>query len=496
MDNQVFGKTLLTITSSALLVFGVANAGSFAADKWLFPAQEFGGNTYIGTTDVSNMELSDARLLFAGKVESWKSTAELMVTYQDETASYPLTTADILLDETVSNAQTGTQNDFLFQLSEDATRTFLTKHFPVAVFSAQDVSAINKKLELALQSGQAANRVVISDDTLDVSYETVSSSSWEHSISSTGAQEVVDALKDYKVEAGARFSFLEFIDQIQPANVSDKDLTEIASVLYTSLLKTNFLIEERSISSEVPSSIPLGQEAAINRKLGIDLVFTNSNASAFNLQLSMEGTRINSKITGMPLVHNYEIITGTEQKLEPRLIRQFSAFVSSGKVVDQEGREGVIVEVTRNVKSDGKELEVEAISKDFYPPVHRIEVYPLTKSAKPEADGTTNPDGSVTNPDGTVTAPDGTVTVPGGTITNSDGTITNPDGTLTNPDGTVTNPDGTVTNPDGTVATPKTPAAVDPDAPPVIDSDLDGTPDNEEQQQDKQYDKGGSEIDA
>ncbi|WP_422123046.1 hypothetical protein DHX103_15090 [Planococcus sp. X10-3] len=463
MDNQVFGKTLLTISTSALLVFGIANAGSFAADKWLFPVQEFGSNTYIGTTDVSNMELTEARMLFSGKVESWRSTAELLVTYQDATVSYPLQNAEILLDETVSAAQTGTQNNFVFQLSEGTTRTFLDRQFPVATFSAADVTAINEKLEIALQSGQPMTRVNISDDTLGVSYDTVSETGWNHSFSSSGAQDVVNALSNYTIEAGMQFSFLDFINEMQPANVTDEDLTEIASAVYATVLKTNFLIDERSIGTAVPTSIPLGQEAAINRSLGVDFVFTNINENAFTLQLSADASRLDAKLSGMPFVHTYEIITGSEQKLEPRLIRQFSAFVTSGKVVDEEGSDGVLVEVSRSVNSDGKELSVESVSTDFYPPVHRIEVYPLTKAAAPE--GTTNPDGTITNPDGTVT---------------------NPDGTITNPDGTVTNPDGTITNPDGTVSNP-----VDED--PVIDSDLDGIPDDEEQ--DPDYDKGGTQID-
>ncbi|WP_203333130.1 VanW family protein [Planococcus beigongshangi] len=472
MDNQIFGKSLLTIASSALLVFGVANAGSLAADKWLFPAEEFGSNTYIGTTDVSNMELSEARLLFAGKVDSWRSTAELQVTYQDVTASYPLDNAEILLDETVANAETGTQNNYIFKLSEDTTRTFLSRQFPVADFSPEDITAINQKLELALQSGQALSRVSISDDTLGVSYETVAETTWNHSFNSAGATDIVNALSNYKLEAGAQFSFLDFINEMQPADVTDEDLSQIASSLYASVLKTNFLVDERSIGSAIPTTVPLGQEATINRKLGIDFVFTNINASSFNLQMSVEGPQLISKIAGMPFVHTYEIMTGGEQELEPRLIRQFSAFVASGRVVEEQGSDGVIVEVTRSIRSDDFELEVESVSTDFYPPVHRVEVYPL---AKPEAaTGTTNPDGTITNPDGT---------------------ITNPDGTVKNPDGTITKPDGTVTTPVQPPVTPPNSTPTDPDdQTPVIDSDLDGIPDNEEKK--PVYDKGGKNIDA
>ncbi|MDN7240348.1 VanW family protein [Planococcus sp. N028] len=381
MDNKIFARTFIVILTSALLFFGAANAGAFAVDKWVFPTETFGENTYIGTTDVSNMALADAKMLFTGQTEAWRSTAELHVTYQDATAKYPLDTAEILLDETVSQAQTGAQNQFVYHLPSETTSAFLVQQFPVAGFTERDISAIKAKLEQSLAAGQTKTNVTISDDTLQLEKQIVSEVSFPHKLSSAGIDEVLAALQDLEIPAGAQFSFLEFVSELNLNEVTDTELTEIASAIYTAVLKTNFSIEERSIGNAVPDLIPIGQEAAINRALGIDLVFTNPNASSFKLNVAIEGKSLAVSLSGYPLVYTYAIQTGSEEKVKPRLIKQFSAFVSYGKEVEEDGREGVRIEVLRSILADGKELEVEAISTDFYPPVHRVEVYPLTAPA-------------------------------------------------------------------------------------------------------------------
>ena len=94
------------------------------------------------------------------------------------------------------------------------------------------------------------------------------------------------------------------------------------------------------------------------------------------------------------------------------MIKQFSSCVSSGFSVKEPGSDGVRVEVMRSIMADGEEMEVESVSTDFYPPVHRVEVYPLTATVveTTPGEGITNSDGSTTNPDGTIANPDGTTT--------------------------------------------------------------------------------------
>src|SRR5690606_28706893 len=108
---------------------------------------------------------------------------------------------------------------------------------------------------------------------------------------------------------------------LELANVTDSELTQIASSIYAAVLQTNFSIEERSIGAAAPTAVPLGREAAINRQLGIDFVFTNPNSNTFKLNLSMDGDSLTAMLTGYPFVYEYEIIASGEEKVEPRLIK-------------------------------------------------------------------------------------------------------------------------------------------------------------------------------
>lgn len=521
MDNKAFGITFSSILASSVVFFGAANAGAFAVDTWLFPTEEFGDNTYIGTTDVSNMEVAEAKLLFGGQVDSWRQGAELLVTYQDVTVPYPLDSAEILLDETVLNAEDGTQNQFVYNLPASTTAKFLSEQFPVASFSDADVELINSKLEQALASGQKQSRVTISDDSLAIQQETVAEAAFTHSIASKDAFVIAEALNGIVVEPGATFSFLDFIAEIELSNITDAELSQMASSIYSAVLQTNLLINERSIGATAPKSVPLGHEAAINRQLGVDFVFTNPNASSFTLGMSLDSSTIGATLSGYPLVYDYQITAGKEQKVEPRLIKQYSAFVTSGKVVEEVGRNGLRLNVIRTILADGKELEVETVSTDFYPPVHIVEVYPLTVTAEAPAAGSTPKPGEPgfvdANGDGVhdgtstgTTTPkpgepgfidangdgvhDGTPVVPqpgepGFTDTNGDGVH---DGTPVAPqpgEPGFTDVDGDGVH-DGVVVTPQ------PGWPGYTDTDGDGVHDGDtdEEEKDPTIDKGGNRI--
>ena len=385
MNNKAFGLTFAAVLSSGLLVFGASNAGAYAVDTWLFPAQEFGDNTYIGTTDVSNMEVTQAKGLFASQSDIWRTASALQVAYQDAVADYPLESVEILLDETLMNAENGVQNGFRFGLSPDATAAFLAEHFPVAAFSAADVDAVNAKLAAALSEGQTQTRVAISDDALAVDREVIASSAFTHSISSSEGSSVATALNGFVIEPGMQFSFLDFLAELPLVEITDGELSQIASALYGAMLKSNLVVDERSIGTSAPISVPLGQEAAINRQLGIDLVFTNPNAGSVTLGIALDSSTLAAELSGLPLVYDYEIQTGAEETVEPRLIKQYSSFVSSGKVVKEEGRNGMRINVLRTVFNDGAELEVQPVSTDFYPPVHKIEVHALKAAEVPVA---------------------------------------------------------------------------------------------------------------
>ncbi|ANU19187.1 hypothetical protein BBI15_02670 [Planococcus plakortidis] len=391
MDNKQFGKVFGGVFGAALVVFGTANAGAYAVDEWVFPSAEYGDYTYIGTTDVSNMEVADAKTLFLSQASAIRESSELHVSYLDATAKYPLKDVKISLDETLERAQSGAQNDFVFDLSETTTRSFLKKQFTDVPFTEADIASIHQQLETALEGGQSVTRVDISSDSLQMPQVTVAESSFSHDIESGSAREIIEALDGTVIAPNEQFNFLPRLEEVALLDATDAELTEIASAIYGAVLRTNFLIEQRSIGEQVPKNVPAGEEAAINRSLGVDFAFSNPNASSFTLNVYIENGKLVASIHGQPFVNEYFISAASDKEVEPRLIKQYSAFVSSGKKVKEQGRDGKRIEVVKTIVEDGKEVSVEPVSSDFYPPIHRIEVYPLKVPEAPATDADGQP---------------------------------------------------------------------------------------------------------
>jgi len=204
------------------------------------------------------------------------------------------------------------------------------------------------------------------------------------------------------------FSLLEFIEAADVGVVTEQDLTTVASILYASVLQTNFGVDERSIGPTVPTTVPLGFEATINRELGVDFVFTNPNSTTFTLNINTSGTSINANLTGLPFVYSYQTAVTDREEFKPKTIKQFSSFVDQNTIrIKTEGENGVQVSVLKTIISGDDVLETINVSKDFYPPVHKVEVHPLTVTA-PAAGTGTSTGGTTGTTDGSGTSTDGT----------------------------------------------------------------------------------------
>ncbi|WP_088007245.1 VanW family protein [Indiicoccus explosivorum] len=407
MNNKAFIRVFTFIATSALAFYVLANLGTFAVDKLVFPEREFGDNTRIGTLDVSNVTESEAKVALEQHLAGWQSGTKLQVVYQDAVADYPMDAAQVLLDESIHTAETGERNSLDVSVSEEATATFLAQNFPVLSFTDEEVTAINSVLAEALGSGK--HRVSISTDEAGFPRELVAETAFP-SVSGEAA-ELAKAIDGMEIAPLGSFSLLEVVENGNFATIGDEAFTEVASALYNLVLKTNFIVEQRSIGADVPDNIPLGFEAAIDRELGIDFVFTNPNDSSFTLNATQSGGSLYVTLTGYPLVYTYKAAAGKPETVEPRIIKEYSAFVTYGKHVKNTGEDGLRIDVTRIViDSEGNEIETSVISTDFYLPEHIVEVYPL----KAADSGT-----AVTNPDGTVT--DGTTDTTDTTDTDNDG---------------------------------------------------------------------------
>lgn len=451
MNNKLFGITFATLLGSSVLFFGFTQAGTYVINKVIFPTKEFGEQTYIGPYDVSNLLEQDAAVTVQTGVQSWYDDAQIKIKLQDAVVPFPLEAIQFNTDGTLTSAQGGVKNDLKFDVTDDSVGTFLSQQFSPIIFNDEQISSVTESIRLQLASGRKDHTIDISSALFASSAEQVmiTNVTFNNIESSVGIKNLMLALDGYVINPTTTFSLLEFIETVDVGTVTEQDLITVASILYASILQTNFKVDERSIGPTVPTTVPIGFEASINRNLGVNFVFTNPNTTSFTVNMDGVGNGLNASLSGLPFVYSYKTTINNREEFSPKTIKQFSSFIDQNTIrVKTEGDNGVQVVVIKNILSGENNLETIQVSKDFYPPVHKVEVHPLTVTATAEGteDGTTDDtgtstDGSTGSTDGSGTSTDGST----GTDT-GDGSTGTGDGTSGN--GTPTGDTGSGTEDD------------------------------------------------
>ncbi|MCZ8536179.1 VanW family protein [Paenisporosarcina quisquiliarum] len=479
MNNKLFGTTFAALLGSTVLFFGVTQAGTFVIDDLVFPSEEFGEQTYIGPYDVSNLPETEAAVTVQTGVKGWFDQATVQIKLQDAVVPFPLEAVQFNTDQTLKEAENGSKNELQFDVTEESVGTFLGQQFSPMIFSKEEIASVTKTIREQLAAGRK-------NQTIDITSTLLTSSTVETAVtnvtfnnieSSAGIRNLMTALNGYTINPKSTFSMLEFIETNDLGILTEQDLTIVASILYASVLQTNFGVDERSIGPVISTEVPLGFEASINRDLGVDFVFTNPNATGFTINLNGVGTGLNASLTGFPFVYQYETTISDKQEFLPKIIKQFSSFVEPNTVrVKTKGENGVQVAVYKNISSDSTIIETKEVSMDFYPPVHKVEIHPLTVTS-PEASS-----GNGKSTDGSGNPTDGSTGTTGNSGTTTDGSNGQPStgtGTDTGTSG------GTGTTGDGS----STGGSSD-----TNDGSTSGTGSNDEDDSEPQYDKGGNII--
>lgn len=446
MNNKVFGTTFAALLGSSVLFFGVTQAGTYVVNEVIFPAKDFGDQTYIGPFDVSNLPEEEAAVTIQTGVKGWFDQAQVKIRVQDAEVPFPLEVVEFNTNNTLTSAQDGAKNELLFDVTEESVGTFLNQQFSPFVFSDDEIISATEAIRVQLASGRKDQTIDISSALLSTNTEDIVTDVTFESIDiSVGLQNLLLALDGYVIDPLTTFSLLEFIETADVGVVTEQDLTTVASILYASVLLTNFGVDERSIGPTVPTTVPLGFEATINRELGVDFVFTNPNSTSFTLNLNSSGTSLNANLTGLPFVYSYETAVTDREEFKPKTIKQFSSFVDQNTIrIKTEGENGVQVSVLKTIISGDDVLETINVSKDFYPPVHKVEVHPLTLPAPAEGTGTST-EGTTGTTDGSGTSTDETNGQPstdaGDDSTDSDSST---DGTGTDDGNNSDNTDGEI----------------------------------------------------
>ncbi|PIC80621.1 hypothetical protein CSV75_02175 [Sporosarcina sp. P18a] len=405
-------KISLILGALLLVISAIFAQQAYAGDGFFSNFKKFSKHTYAGPFDISKHNRKDAKEKLVNNFVELEQNLSVQLIVQDHQVDVPADVISFDPDATLNEAKSGVDNALIAKVSREGLRTVMKQNFHSLSFSEDDVEKIAAQLEVQLRSGIMPQQVYIANFVPDL-YEqkqVIASAAYEVDELEKGLRLLMDDLNGLEIQPNSTFSFREYLDGKESASATDGQMTIMASLLYKSALQTNWVIDERNISSELPAGVEPGFEAAINRKLDLDFLFTNPNQTVFTIRTAWTGAQLELSIEGLPFVHRYDTEVEKITKYDPKTVIRYSAFVNAGaiEVVDK-GKKGMEVAVKRNILLNGSLEEIEDVSIDFYAPKPIIERHSLKKivekvpesdvdSASSNTDGNTSGNGSTENP--------------------------------------------------------------------------------------------------
>lgn len=205
-----------------------------------------------------------------------------------------------------------------------------------------------------------------------------------------GMTEVIPSLNEIILAPNKQISLLGLLGE-QAEAVNESGLDFLASMLYSTVLQTDFEMIERHSQQVLPAYLQQGIEADVNVALEKDLQFVNVSDQPGKLKAMIEGNTLKIEIFAPTKVKDITVHVRKDKIVKPRVIYRYSDDVNIGQErVEQEGQEGVRVEVYRSIVENGTSNE-QLVSRDYYAPQNRI----VTRSSKePVPKSTPTQDGS------------------------------------------------------------------------------------------------------
>lgn len=210
-----------------------------------------------------------------------------------------------------------------------------------------------------------------------------------------GISKIISSLNEVMIGPDQSMSMLALLGE-NADEVNKDGLDFVASMLYSVLLQTDYEILERHSQQVIPSYLQKGIEADVNPLLGKDLQFINKSNEPGKLKTTLEGNKLKIEIFAPTKDKDITVRVSKDKIVKPRIIYRYTDDLKVGQErIEQEGQEGVRIEVYRSIVENGATKE-QLVSKDYYAPRNRIVTRsskePVPVSASTQKEGTSDPD--------------------------------------------------------------------------------------------------------
>ena len=377
MRKQHISKVFIILLFSTAYMLGFSHYGSLAINNIIDTENNFEANTTIGSINISNKTVVEAKGLVKQETEKWKKDVVIEFTYKETNAIFDAGSFLFDIEKTIGQAQSGQQNLFHVSLKKTAIEEFIPLlSGKVAVGSIDQNKLTSDLLASAaiLDGGPLVFQLEKYLDGSEEQLEVISKSSISLEDRERDIRLLINALPEIEVPAKTQVSVVE---AMKAANITKKDKVSsgiFASAIYGAIMPTNFNILERNISRELPVYAKPGYEARIDLEKQVDLIFSNPNDTAYTLSFSIEDRKLVATLKGQSFLYKYTLVKEEETKYKPKTIKQYSALLKETESnVSVDGKDGLLVKIVRKtIDENGEEVLSEILSDDFYNPIHRV----------------------------------------------------------------------------------------------------------------------------
>jgi hypothetical protein len=385
-------KIFSVIIVSTLLIFSFSHYGVQAFEGIISKAKGFPENTWIGPINVSGLEKTEASQQITAKVTEWQTSSSIQLSFREVNESFPLENIHFNIEESVQAAKDSTKNEVLIKIEDSSLQASLKALSSTLSENKVDVDTLKREIITKVSTLQTGTTNINVEDFLSVPILK------EQVVHTVTIPIINDDLKNIGasliVEPQTAFSLLSFLEKQGLTELDSSIIDLVSSGIYQAILPTNFEILERHISAELPKNISLGYEAKVDSKLKWDLTFYNPNEVNYKIEIYSDGQLLKFDVVGVSFLYEYRIMQEGIQLFDPKTIKQYSPLLEPGlSKITKSGQKGSYLEISRLIIDEtGKVLEHQVVSKDYYAPVHQVEVVGLGTNEAVQVDAETSTD--------------------------------------------------------------------------------------------------------
>lgn len=388
MKNKQGIKLFIVLFLCANFIFAFSHYGAFAFNTIVNHSDAFTEDTLVGNVNIAGKTESEAMEAVDAQLTHWLDKMAINIRYKEN--RFQLDNALYRFDvaNSVKTATNGQKNMMVVQFEENTLEDAIQEYFSTVDFATLDMTKLSEDLLNSAKLLEVGNLEFSLDEYFRDSKmnEDVIIHQVEVETGEVDFNNILNEFATFEIPAKSQVSLVQLFEEKGFSNQTLEKLNMIATGIYELILPTNFSVIERNIGNEKPDNVSLGFEAKVDAEKNIDFIFANPNETPYTIQIESVDHTLIFSLKGQSFLNRYVILTEDEQSFKPKTIKQYNSLLKPGeKVIERQGKEGLYITVLRETHDEkGALLKSEVISKDFYPPVHQIEVTGLVTNAAEE----------------------------------------------------------------------------------------------------------------